>query len=323
MEGSDDLDDFSLLRGFQTSQGAYASADFMDAQESRPATADLEAIGATRDSLQGLTQILLQRHLTEALPPSSSPSLSSFHTARNNWRKRLREMMIHQNETVFSFLFRPAQEHATIGPVHKALQRYAIREDVEASAIQPLKNLLDLSGSNQLEQEIHTLVQSKGPSSLAQIQNQVGALIELYKETGEKVLEAESQIKMQLEKMDKLQKRVCILMELQTNEATPALVAAVEKYMEVAFRTSTIEASYKTLLQLYKKHLMLREAIQVFKTGTTLPSEPLCAICLTDPVGTAIVPCGHTFCTTCAKRMAMECSVCRTRIRERMKLFFS
>jgi hypothetical protein len=324
MDGSEDLDDFSLLGGFQTSQGAYAAANFNDAQDTRPPTADMEAIGANRDTLQGLAQMILQRHMNEAVPAQTSPSLTSFNTNRNNWRKRLREMMLHQDEQVFNFLFKPAQEHATVGPVQRALERYAIRETIDQTHVRSLREILDgadIDGA--LQVEIAAAIAVKGPSSITEIREQVSALIELYKETGEKVLEAEGRVKMALEKMDKLQKRVCTLIELQTNSATPDLVAAVEKYMKVAFETSTIESSYKALVVLYKKHLMLREAIQVFKTGATLPAEPICPICITDPVGCAIVPCGHTFCMTCARRMVSECSVCRTRIRERMKLFFS
>lgn len=331
MAGSEeDIADLHLPAGYFGASNTilnldnYGDANFLDADEVRPSGAYMEAFGGGRDSLQGMTQQILSRHLTEASTATHSPALTSFNTSRNNWRKKLREMLVVQNETVFSFLFKPAQEHPVIGPVQNALSRYAIRQDVDTSRVAPLRTLLqDLSGATQIQAEIDETVSKKGPSSLGQLKEQVMGLIELYKTTGELLLEAESQLKLRLEKMDKIQKRVSIMMELQTNEATPELVTATEHYLQAAFRDMSIEQHYKIILQLYQKHIALREAIQVFKTGATLPSEPVCPICITEPVACAIVPCGHTFCGVCARRMMAECSVCRGRIRDRLKLFFS
>ena len=312
------------LNGYDS--GSFAPANFQDAEDSRPSGAHMEALGGNQDAIQGIVQQTLVRHITEATPPQTSPQLTSYSTHQNNWRKRLREMMIRQNETVLGFLYRPPADHPVIGPVEQALRRYSLRQDVEFGAVRSMKQLLDCSGSSTsglIASEIETCIAAKGASSLPQLRAQVNGLIELYKETGEKLLDCENQLKLRLEKMDKIQRRVSTLMELQTNEATPELVDAMEKYLRLAFRDMGIETQYKQLLFLYQKHISLREAIQIFKTGSQLATEPLCPICITESVGMAIVPCGHTFCQTCARRMMTECGVCRGRVRDRMKLYFS
>lgn len=321
--GSEDMAELSLLEGLSTQ---YAPANFGDAEDSRPNGAHMEALGGGNNPIQGIVQQSLSRNVTEAVPPSVSPQLSSYSIHTNNWRKRLREMMIRQNETTLEFLFRPVAEHVIIGPVEQALRRYAIRQDIDTGAIRTFKQVLhDISGSQiqQIQSEIEECVLKKGTSSLANLRAQVNALIELYKETGEKLLECENQLKLRLEKMDKIQKRVSTVIELQTNEAMPELIASLENYLKISFRDMSVEPFYKNLLYLYQKHILLREAIQVFKTGNQLTNEPMCPICLGESVAMAIVPCGHTFCTTCARRMMHECGVCRGKIRERMKLFFS
>lgn len=324
--GSDDLNDFTLLNGLSmVGGGAYAAADFADAEDSRPAGAYMEAFGGNTDAIQGIVQQSLSRHLTDATPPQMSPSLTSFNTQTNNWRKRLREMMIRQNETVLGFLHHPSSDHPIVGPVEKALRRYAMRQDIDSAQLRSLSSLLhDLSGSDlQIQNEIETHLQSQGTSDLGQIRNQVNALIELYKETGEKLLECENQLKMRLEKMDKIQRRVSLVMDLNTNSALPPVITSLEEYLKVCFRDMGIENQYKNLIFFYKKHIALREAIQVFKTGTMIVNEPMCPICLSDSVNTALTPCGHTFCANCARRMTMECGVCRSRVRERLKLYFA
>ena len=318
---SDEVPNFSLL------SDSYAPANFQDADESRPSGAYMEAFGGNQDAIQGIIQQTLGRHITESAPPHTSPQLTSFSHNTNNWRKRLREMMIRQNETVLSFLFKPVTEHPTFGPVEQALRRYALRQDVDTNAVKNFKALLDDATEGdqmtQIQAEIEEAVLKKGPSNLAQIRPQVNALIELYKETGEKLLDCENQLKLRLEKMDKIQRRVSIVIEMQTNDGTPELVGALENYLKISFRDMGVETLYKSLITLYQKHIALREAMQVFKTGSQLASEPLCPICISDSVGMAINPCGHTFCQSCAKRMINECGVCRGRIKDRLKLFFS
>jgi len=313
----DDVTEFTL-----GGIGAYAPADFLDAEMSRPSGVHMEALGGNQDAIQGITQQITNRHIAEALP-QASPRLGA---QTKNWRKHLREMMIRQNESVLSFLLKPASEHAITGPVETALRRYAIRNDIDISTVRPLRAILqDISGASvqDMNNEIETILGKHGNSSLTQIRAQVSALIELYKETGERVVQSENQLKMRIEKMDKLQRRVSTIIELQTNEATSGLVSAIENYMQVAFRDMEIESQYKKLLILYQKHMLLREAIQVFRVGTTPQTEPLCPICLTDSVGTVITPCGHTFCNTCARRFTSDCGICRGNIRERVRLFFS
>lgn len=311
-----ELPSFSLTSGYGS---GFASADFGDAEDSRPSGSYLEALGGGGEPIQGIVQASMGRHLRESLP-TTSPQLSGLSAHTNNWRKHLREMMVKQNETVLGFLARPAVEHSIVGPVEALLRRYAIRQDVDTNAIKTFKQVCDISGSAQ--EELAACVATKGPSTISEIKAQVNALLELYKETGNKLMDAENQLKMRVDKMDKIQKRVATVIDLQTNEAMPELVASLEKYLTVSFRDMDIESQYKTIIQLYQKHIALREAIQLFKVSH-VTQEPLCPICLHDSIATAISPCGHTFCSTCAKRMATECGVCRGRIRDRLKLFFT
>jgi hypothetical protein len=323
---SDDLHNFTLLGGYNNGGGGYASADFQSAEETQPASTYMESLGGHQDSVQGIVQQTLQRHISEGVPVNTSPRLTSFSQQHNNWRKRLREMMVKQNEEMIGFLFKPVTDHPHIGPAEKSLRRFAMREDIDVGSIKPLKQILsDISGGipTEVQKEVEERLALKGPSSIIQLKQQVTALLDFYKETGEKVLECENQLKMRLEKMDKLQKQVSHIMELQTNDATQELIAAEENYLRLSFRGLSIEHHYKTLLHLYQKHYLLREAISLFKTGNQLTAEPSCPVCMNQAVDCAIVPCGHTYCFNCARRMMSECSICRGRIRDRMKIYFT
>jgi hypothetical protein len=72
--------DFSL-------NGNFASAEFGDAEDTRPTAAYMEAFGG-HDSVNGIVSQALSRHVSESIPASSSPLLTSFATNMNNWRKK-------------------------------------------------------------------------------------------------------------------------------------------------------------------------------------------------------------------------------------------
>jgi len=311
-------------------EGNFAGSDFsLNGGGYTPASAGweeppcLEALGGN-NSVSGIVTQSLHRHMSESTPATSSPLLSSYSTNMNNWRKKLRDIMIKQNETVMDFLMKPSTEHPTIGPVEMALRRFSVRHDVDVNAVKTLSEILSDSGQGDtIQSDIQECLSKKGKSSMEEIRAQVSGLIELYKETGEMVMECENQLKMRLDKVDKIQKRVSVIIELQRNEATEALITAMEEYVRVSFKDLGIETYYKDMIRLYQKHIALREAIQLFKTGTSLPSEPTCPICLAEPIASAIVPCGHTFCLNCTRRMAIECGICRGKIKDRLKLFMT
>jgi len=294
-----------VLFGHPTNSSTYASANF-----DVPETYFQGLEGGTE--LQPIVSQTLTQHLNQ-LPVKPVTNMS-------NWRKHLREIMLQQTETVLNFLVKPATEQQVLGPVESLLRKFSVRKEVDPSCLKTLAELLDTSGSN-VESEINSCLTKSGPSTLSEIRDQVSSLIELYKKTGESILEGEYQVKLRVEKLSKVHKQVATIMELQVNDETEGLLKGLEKYLVGTAKDLCIEDLYKDLLHLYAKHMALREAIQIVKTGTCLPSEPWCSICISDTISYAIVPCGHTFCVGCSRKMVYDCGMCRTRIKERLKIY--
>lgn len=299
-----------MFSSHPANSSAFASADFDSPDDS---TYFFEGMGGGADIKEIVSQSLT-RHINELSPPKPSTNMT-------NWRKRLRELMLVQTETVLDFLLKPSTEHKVIGPIESLLRKYSLRKEVDHSSTKPLTDLLSPGVS--VQEEINECLAKSGSSTLTEVRTQVSSLLDMYKDIGEKILESENQLKLRLEKLGKLYTQVASVLELQVSPETEDLLKGMEKYLVSAALDLNIEELYKDLLHLYGKHIALRETIQIVKLGTCLPSEPWCSICLSDTIAYAIVPCGHTYCVGCCRKMVYECGMCRTRIKERLKIYIS
>jgi hypothetical protein len=48
--------------------------------------------------------------------------------------------------------------------------------------------------------------------------------------------------------------------------------------------------------------------------------KKMCPVCFDNEVNTALVPCGHTYCSYCINK-TNNCYICRGNIRNKIKLF--
>ena len=94
-------------------------------------------------------------------------------------------------------------------------------------------------------------------------------------------------------------------------------------FLNETYEDNNIEEDYKNIIELYRKFFHLRELIKTVRTVELSEKEPLCTICFNEQIQFAIVPCGHTYCSTCIKRHVLTCSVCRGNIRDRIRVYFT
>jgi hypothetical protein len=124
--------------------------------------------------------------------------------------------------------------------------------------------------------------------------------------------------------LDKLQQRMPMITSLSNNDALPGLLESFSKYLEKSFQDSKFEDTYVKLAEHYKKWSILREIISIQQSvSQSDQTEPLCSICIQDSITHAIIPCGHTFCTSCARKINLTCYICRGTIREKIKLYLN
>jgi hypothetical protein len=309
------------LTGYASpNMSGFSPADFLDAEETRPTELLLDPTGnGISTPYTTVVNNTLYRHLGEVreqnIPPSNIPP---------SWRKKLREFMTTKNEDLLSFMSKRLPESSPLHRVENFMKKYGRAEGIITNNNGNKDKFIDISGADRVLylDDLETQLQEHGKSKYVEVIQQVKFMIDSYRETGEKIIQFENTLKSKLDLLDKAVTKLAAITNLGQNAAFPALIQSVQEYVNIIFEENQIEATYKELVQAYKKLFFLREALQFLWSLEGAQREPLCAICFNEPIQFALVPCGHTFCATCCKRQITACYICRVSVRERIKLFF-
>lgn len=107
----------------------------------------------------------------------------------------------------------------------------------------------------------------------------------------------------------------------ETLPSSAALQAAIARHTEELRAARNIDADREALIANHAKVAKIRDAFA--PVLGTVRESPACTICLKQSISHVLIPCGHLFCATCAKKQHNQCYVCRTTIKERHKVYFS
>jgi len=238
-------------------------------------------------------------------------------------RKRIRELVQHHNNHLFNFMGSSTDiSSSVIGLAETVFRRFS--QDIPILT-KPIKDLVFDTSANVVITNLNgQMNRDTGLSTtVADITAQLKWVLAQYKSTGEEVMRLEAYLTQKTEILDKHSQRIEAILALKTNSALPPLLDAFTAYSSEVFKEARFEDTYKELIETYKKWNALRDIISFSNVMNGQVREPMCSICLTDPVTHTIVPCGHTFCTACVRRVNISCYLCRGAVRERVKLFFT
>ena len=301
------------LHGLET---VYSPADFADAEDSRPSEAYLDPTASgTLLPYSTIVMNVLTKHTQEV---KEKVAIQGFSVPA--WRKRIRDFLVHNNEQLLGFLRKPLSSHPVLSQAEPFLKRFG-RPDFHPTHSSLHQILFDTSGQALvpiLEAEMKRL----GPSSFSELTDQIKWMYDTYKQAGEDVMRNEAILKTRLATLDSTYQKIVLFLDLPTNEHTEDLTTSIEKYMKRVFEENSLQEAYSDYIVAYRRFVSLKEIIGFLRSVEIADKEPLCSICLHDTITHTLVPCGHTFCSTCSRKQMTQCYMCRSQIRERIKIFF-
>ncbi len=238
-------------------------------------------------------------------------------------RRAFKDFYARESVHVFKFLDAPISVNSTItkslaimrrfGKPEIPLQRTKIRDlllDISCNTVIPA---LQETFPSYPQQDLHTWVA------------QTRWVMDQWRQAATDFAAAEKSlhtIVTNLQETDKKCKAILALPDAPTEEYT-FLVEAAERYVARVFQDNSLEQNYNEWLVALKKLSVLTDAMTTIRLCVNSSTEPMCGVCFTETVSSACVPCGHTFCGTCATRHSASCYICRAPIREKLRIFLS
>lgn len=301
----------SELLSLGENTGLYAPANFPDASDTTPYEFS--------NSVDAPYSIAIANSITKHY--SELKEKHPVHIIEGQWKRKFREFLVTKNNKILEFLTCKLKNHPVLGPSEHFFQKFG-KSSVNFNT-QTIKDIVyDLSGQNGLD-EYDALSISKGFLSLEKYAMQTKDILDRYKECVDAILKSESKLKSKLEILDVVHTKLNGFSNISVNENYNPMMESIEKYLTQVFEDCKIEEDYNELIEHYRKFMYLRDIIRVIRSKESCEKEPLCNICFEDTISFAFVPCGHTYCSKCVKRQLSTCAVCRTQVRDRVRLYFS
>ena len=266
-------------------------------------------VNKASDTISGIENAL-QHHLD--LASDIVPNRIYLRT----WQNKLKEVLSKQNESIVRFLEKPKSDWPAFKQHVHFINRHTNTEWLQRN-IEPI-----LDNSRILEE-----IDAELAIPLVSLQEKIQLVMGKYKETVEQLFLANESLQTKLTTIESLQKKLEGLDEFneeQTKELDE-LQESILKYIQSRYDSLEIKEDYIEFCRQYARFSAFRSilhSLKVFGEHTDSLASPLCTICTLDPICMALVPCGHTFCNTCAVKQRSQCYICRTTIREKQKIYF-
>jgi len=240
------------------------------------------------------------------------------------WRKKVRDIIQNHQENIIQFFTKPLPSSHPLKVAHTILMKYgkSTMVNIDRAAPQYFKDFIkDPSGNgflalNEYISELEVARASESP--LTRWSSMTRHMLDYMRDVGDEVLRIDQRLQTECTLLDTVVEKVGHLISLE-NPGVEGFEEIMEAYVQKQFEKHPIEKLYWDYIYTIQKYSGLRDILIPQRTATT--TDPVCNICMTEVAIMAFAPCGHIFCTNCAKRTSI-CHVCRQGIVSRIRVYF-
>ena len=280
----------------------YAPADFPDAN------------GLTQSGIMNTISRVTLYHISE-----TSDKLQQS----KQWKRKVREILQNHQERVLQFFTNPVTNEHPLKVAQLLLAKYGKANKVEVNKnTQFLKDFIkeaEPKGSDQLNEYLETLSGNRSKDTpIHRWMSMSRHMLDYMRDVGDELLRIDQKLQSECQQIDSVIDKVTQLIGLPDPEID-GFQDMMEAYIEKQFKKHPIEDIYWEYIYTLQKYSILRDILIPQRLSNQ--SEPVCCICMTEPIIMAMIPCGHTFCTNCSKR-SIVCHVCRQQVTNRVRIFF-
>jgi hypothetical protein len=293
-----------LISGMEFALGHLAPADFMDLNAGAGPNSETARLGNTVAS----TRSIQQRFMNEVQ--------QGGHDERDwirTWRKKLKETISHFNDQYHDFLIRDKNPE-TINKMKALISRMSNMPANNRSYFPELG--WDIS-MNTVVTDLETDLEL----SLPEMKDGLKKILRVYSETLKELFLIDARLQEKIGKASQITDKLQALMAIESTSALSDLAEPMAAYIASVLKNNDISSDFTLFMITYKRWLAMYEIVNLLKVGDA-PSVPTCCVCAEADITHAMIPCGHTFCSGCITKQMSLCYICRTSIRDRLKLHF-
>lgn len=274
-------------------------------------------------SFQSTINHLLQFHSNKA-----TGIVDDIRDFTRPWRGRLRDILFRENEQYVKFLEKPAESWPALTHYRSFFDELGsqITNYLGTSWIEKHVNpILDSDTQAQILAEIDKEVGATACVSLSGLRTQIVQLMDNYLATLNKVFTFHSSLEHKITQMTRLKTQIEGMEFLDgdaSDEAKDLQVCAL-KFLQSKYTALRIRDDYIGFCKEYARFMAYRSVLGAVQAGSDMHGIPICSICATGTVVSALVPCGHVYCNTCAQKQRSQCYICRTTVKGNLRIYFN
>ena len=299
-----------LLGPLEYAVGMLAPAEFLDLNAGSGTSNE----SASRLSTNlGTARSLQQRFMNEVQGASGSDERDWLRV----WRKKIREPITRFNDAFFDFLIkdREGKDQESITKMKQLIVRMS--NNIPASGRSYFPELgWDIS-MNTVKQELEEDLDI----NLEEFKESQKKLLRVYSETLKDLFSVDARLQEKITKMNQVVDKVQAFMQLEANSELDAMAEPTANYLGAILKNNDISSDFVHFMITYKHWIALYDTIQLSQVAAP-NGPPTCCICTVADITHAMIPCGHTFCSGCINKQMSLCYLCRTSVRDRLKLHF-
>lgn len=273
-------------------------------------------------TLQSSLMHLLQFHSNKA-----SEIVDDIRDFTRPWRRRLRDILFRENEKYVKFLQKspsdwPAVEHHT--SFFHELGRQTT--SLGTSWIEKHVNLVIDKDAIIAEVDAECERCAGGESmTLGGLRKQITQLMDNYLATLNKVFQFHAALEYKVTQMTRLKSQIegMDFLDGDTSDEAKELQVSALKFLQSKYRALGVGEDYVGFCKEYARFQAYRSVLGAVQAGSDMHGVPICSICASGTVVSALMPCGHVYCNSCTQKQRSQCYICRTTVKGTLRIYFN
>jgi hypothetical protein len=144
-----------------------------------------------------------------------------------------------------------------------------------------------------------------------------------YNSTVATMFELDGAMQAKLKRVEDLHIQLTSLPTLSADlAATSTLQTCISQYTEQMLEASNVHTEYPQFIHTVGLFHRLRHLLKQSSAFQEKELKNPCTICMNAEMDSVMIPCGHPFCSGCARKTKSICFLCRTPVMQKQKIYF-